>query len=106
MYQPSQMTGTKWQCIEYARRWLFIRKGCIFKDASMAAQMWDQLSYVERVIDGKLFPLKRYSNGSPKPPKKGSLLICKQTSDFPVSHVTVIVDTVITFISHLGSNKI
>ncbi len=86
--------GMKWQCVEYARRWLFIRKGCTFKDVDMASDMWYQLSYVERVVDGRHFPLKRYPNGSPTPPKKDSFIIYKQNSVFPVGHVAVIVDVV------------
>ncbi|CAF4243962.1 unnamed protein product, partial [Adineta steineri] len=32
--------GIKWQCVEYSRRWLFIRKGCVFKSIEGAADMW------------------------------------------------------------------
>ena len=70
IYLYGVKTGAKWQCVEYARRWLFIRKGGIFKGVTMAVQMWDQLSYVERVINDKLLPLKRYPNGSPKHHRK------------------------------------
>src|ERR1700722_6168524 len=44
--------GMKWQCVEYARRWLFIRKGCVFDSVDAANDMWTQLINVQRVVDG------------------------------------------------------
>ncbi|CAF4214306.1 unnamed protein product [Rotaria sp. Silwood2] len=85
-------TGMRWQCVEYARRWLFIRKGCVFDDVDAANDMWSQLSYVQRVVDGKCFSLKKYQNGSTSPPKNESLLIYRLGKDIPYGHVSVIVD--------------
>ncbi|CAF3518297.1 unnamed protein product [Rotaria socialis] len=87
-------TGVKWQCVEYARRWLFIRKGCTFADVYSANDMWYKLSYVEQVVDGKRFPLKTYPNGSPTKPKTESLIIYERNSKLPFGHVAVIVDVV------------
>ena len=91
--------GIKWQCVEYARRWLFVRKGCVFDSIPGAADMWTQLKYVQRVVDGRCFPLKRHPNGSPSRPKKGSLLIYKRSgTDTPFGHVAVIVHVLRGFI--------
>ena len=85
--------GMKWQCVEYARRWLFIRTGCAFGDIKAAADMWTQLDSVQRVVDGKCFNLKKYPNGSPSPPKNQSLLIYPRSGiDMQYGHVAVIVD--------------
>ncbi|CAF4830802.1 unnamed protein product [Rotaria sp. Silwood2] len=85
-------TGMPWQCVEYARRWLFIRKGCVFNSVDAANDMWSQLSIVQRVVDGKCFSLKKYQNGSTSPPKNESLLIYSRGKDMPYGHVAVIVD--------------
>ncbi|CAF3986255.1 unnamed protein product [Rotaria sordida] len=83
-------TGLKWQCIEFARRWLLLCKSCIFQNIGYAADMWQELIYVERVTDGQKFPLKTYSNGSLYKPECGSLLIYLRSEDSPYSHVAVI----------------
>ncbi|CAF4096440.1 unnamed protein product [Rotaria sordida] len=85
-------TGMRWQCVEYARRWLFIRKGCVFDSVDAANDMWSQLSFVQRVVDGKCFSLKKYQNGSKSPPKNESLLIYSLGEDMLFGHVSVIVD--------------
>ncbi|CAF3723961.1 unnamed protein product [Rotaria sordida] len=83
-------TGLKWQCIEFARRWLLLCKSCIFQNIGYAADMWQELIYVERVTDGQKFPLKTYSNGSLYKPECGSLLIYLRSEDSPYGHVAVI----------------
>jgi glutathionylspermidine amidase/synthetase len=91
--------GIKWQCVEYARRWLFIRKGCIFDSIDGAADMWTQLNNVQRVVDSKTFPLINYPNDSPTPPRNESLLIYQRYgTDMPFGHVSVIVDVLPNFI--------
>lgn len=87
-------TGYQWQCVEFARRWLLIRKSCIFKDVPCACNMWDDVKYIERVTDSKQFPLRPVANGSPEPPKKDSLLIYKRSFRMPFGHVAVITDVV------------
>ncbi|CAF0794273.1 unnamed protein product [Didymodactylos carnosus] len=97
--------GMKWQCVEYARRWVFKRKGCVFDSIDQAADMWTQLDNVQRVIDKKYFPLKKYPNGSPDPPKNESLLIYKRSGvDMLSGHVSVIVDVLPGFIQVAEEN--
>ncbi|CAF1466957.1 unnamed protein product [Rotaria sordida] len=57
-----------------------------------ANDMWSQLSFVQRVVDGKCFSLKKYQNGSKSPRKNESLLIYSLGKDMPFGHVSVIVD--------------
>jgi glutathionylspermidine amidase/synthetase len=91
--------GIKWQCVEYARRWLFIRTGCVFQSIDGAADIWNQVINVQRVVDKKCFPIKTYPNGSPNPPKNESLIIySRATPDMPDGHVAVIVDIVPGFL--------
>ncbi|CAF1234098.1 unnamed protein product [Rotaria sp. Silwood1] len=91
-------TGYKWQCVEFARRWLLLRKTCIFKSIGSAADAWHELSSIERVTDGKKIPLIARSNGSSTLPKKDSLLIYPRCRDLPFGHIAIITE--------VGSNYI
>lgn len=84
--------GMKWQCVEYARRWTYIRKGAVFQSVIGANNMWTELKDVERVSDKRKFPLRHHPNGSPKPPMNESYLIYPIQKDMPYGHVAVIVE--------------
>jgi hypothetical protein len=85
-------TGFKWQCVEFARRWLLLRKTCIFRAIGTAADIWDELSYIERVTDGQKFPLIAHKNGSSILPKKDSLLIYPRCRGLPFGHIAIITE--------------
>jgi glutathionylspermidine amidase/synthetase len=92
-------TGIKWQCVEFARRWLFIRKGCVFHEIVGAADIWTEVDNVQRVVDRKCFNFQKYPNGSPSPPKNESLLIYKRSPEIGLyGHVAVIVDVLVNSI--------
>lgn len=84
--------GIKWQCVEYARRWLLLKKSCIFKSVRHAADIWTEITHVERVTDGQHFPLKQHPNGSPYRPKIDTFLIYCRCEEQPVGHIAVICD--------------
>ncbi|CAF0718212.1 unnamed protein product [Adineta steineri] len=98
--------GFKWQCVEFARRWLLMRKSCIFPPIPCAADMWNDLKYVECVTDGKKFPLKFYANGSPHKPTRNSILIYPRADELPFGHVAIICDIVPDFIRIAEQNYI
>ena len=85
-------TGFKWQCVEFARRWLLLRKACIFRNVRTAADVWRELSDIERVTDGKKFSLISHSNGSSVMPKKNSFLIYPRCRDLPCGHIAIITE--------------
>ncbi|CAF1100256.1 unnamed protein product [Didymodactylos carnosus] len=90
-YVHGIFTGFKWQCVEFARRWLLMRKSCIFRNIRSAADIWSDLISIERVTDGQHFPLKAFRNGSPHKPKSDSLLIYpRHSSELPFGHVAII----------------
>lgn len=84
-------TGVQWQCVEFARRWLLLRKSCIFPDVDIASNIWKDIPYVERVTDGKKFRLIPHPNGSKQMPQKDSFLIYPRGRGMPVGHIAVIV---------------
>lgn len=48
--------GFKWQCVELARRWLYLSKGYIFADVPMAYDIFN-LRSVTVIKDGSSLPL-------------------------------------------------
>jgi len=86
-------TGIKWQCVEYARRWLYLNKGVVYGDVDIATDIW-KLASVTRVKDKTEFKFLTYTNGNDTPPQVGDLLIYAKAY-LNTGHVAVIskVDT-------------
>ena len=55
--------GYKWQCVEFARRWMYLNKGYIFDDVAMAYDIF-RLRSVRVVRNNTHLPLKSFANGS------------------------------------------
>ncbi|BFM10041.1 bifunctional glutathionylspermidine amidase/synthase [Simiduia litorea] len=84
--------GYKWQCVEFARRWLYVNYGYVFDDVAMAYDIFD-LHHVTRLADNELLPLHSFANGSQRPPESGCLLIWREGGEFEVTgHVAVVTD--------------
>jgi glutathionylspermidine amidase/synthetase len=84
--------GYKWQCVEFARRWLYLNYGYVFDDVPMAYDIFG-LHHVTRVSDEQLLPLHSFRNGALRPPEPGCLLIWSEGGEFEVTgHVAVVTD--------------
>lgn len=84
--------GYKWQCVELARRWLYINKGYVFEDVAMAYDIF-RLRDVTVVADGSKLPLQSFPNGAKRPPEPGCLLIWNEGGEFNVTgHVAVVTE--------------
>ena len=83
-------TGIKWQCVEYARRWLLKNYGLVYGDVDIAADIW-QLKFVSTPDKKKQRNFINVLNGSNRNvPKRGDLLI--YSSEFyGTGHVAVVV---------------
>ncbi len=68
-------TGIRWQCVEFARRWLLENRGVVYGDVDTAADLWGKVDTVTRVADARQFRLRAYVNGSAEPPRPGDLLV-------------------------------
>ena len=92
VFSPNKLEGTytgiKWQCVEYARRWLLVNKGVVYGDVDIAADIWG-LDFVTRVKDKAKLKLRSYPNGSEKQPEVGDLLIYAKEY-LKTGHVAVI----------------
>lgn len=91
-YLDGVFMGYKWQCVELARRWLYINKGYVFDDIAMAYDIF-RLRDVTRIADGARLPLRSFLNGAKRRPEQGCLLIWNEGGEFDVTgHVAVVTE--------------
>ena len=76
--------GHKWQCVELARRWLYVNKGYVFDDIAMAYDIF-RLRNVRVIADDCLLPLHSFRNGARRAPEPGALLIWGEGGEFDVT---------------------
>jgi len=82
--------GVKWQCVEFARRWLMLQRGYVFEGVPCAINIFD-LTQVVTVPDKKRIQMKGHANGSTVHPRMGSMLIWKSEGKFAgTGHVAII----------------
>ena len=85
-------TGYKWQCVEFARRWLLMNRGYVFDDIAMAYDIF-RLNSVRVVATDERLPLHSFTNGSLRHPQPGCMLIWSEGGEFQVTgHVAIITD--------------
>jgi len=82
-------TGVKWQCVEYARRWLILRRNLTFSEVNCAYDIWNLKSFKNLQNLSKCSIVKR-ANGSEQPPTQNSVLIWKRSRGNPYGHVAII----------------
>lgn len=82
--------GMKWQCVEYARRWLLQQKGLVLPDVEYATDIWN-LKSLRNLIDEKLECVQCINGISHKAPSVGDLLIYNNSFVPVTGHVAVIV---------------
>jgi glutathionylspermidine amidase/synthetase len=91
-YLDGVYMGYKWQCVEFARRWLYVNRGHIFDDVAMAYEIF-RLRTVQDVGSGARLPLRAFRNGSQRHPEPGSLLIWDEGGTFEhTGHVAVVTE--------------
>jgi hypothetical protein len=95
VFNPNKLNGTftgiKWQCVEFARRWLLVEHGAVFEDVKTASDLWSEVQALTRISDRTQIPLDNYLNGASEPPQAGDLLIyAKEYLD--TGHVAVVTE--------------
>ena len=90
-YMNGTYTGVKYQCVEFARRWLLLSKGLEFHAVGIAAQIWN-IKFLQRVSDGRATTIKANPNGSRAPPLVDSIIIWKVAEDVPFGHIAIITE--------------
>ncbi|ELV7529108.1 bifunctional glutathionylspermidine amidase/synthase [Edwardsiella ictaluri] len=89
-YIDDEYMGHKWQCVEFARRFLFLNYGVVFTDVGMAYEIFS-LRFLRQVVNDSLLPLQAFANGSARAPVAGALLIWQKGGEFKdTGHVAII----------------
>ena len=93
-YIDNEYMGHKWQCVEFARRFLFLTYGFVFTDVGMAYEIFS-LRFLRQVVNDNLLPLQAFANGSKRKPTAGALLIWEKGGEFnETGHVAIITQLV------------
>lgn len=93
-YIGNEYMGYKWQCVEFARRFLFLTYGYVFTDVGMAYEIFS-LRFLREVVNDNILPLQAFANGCQRPPVAGALLIWQKGGEFEkTGHVAVITQIV------------
>jgi glutathionylspermidine amidase/synthetase len=93
-YVDGIFMGYKWQCVELARRWLYLNRGYIFDDVAMAYDIF-HLRSVRVIKDNSRLPLRSFRNGAKRPPEPGCLLIWNEGGEFEhTGHVAIVTDVI------------
>jgi len=97
-YLDGIFLGYKWQCVEFARRWLYLNKGWIFEDVAMAYDIFRLRT--ARVIRGaQTLPLHAFANGAKRWPEPGALLIWAAGGEFEdTGHVAIITEVTESYV--------
>ena len=91
-YVGREYMGYKWQCVEFARRYLYLNHGMVFADVGMAYEIFS-LRFLRQVVNDALLPLQAFANGCKRKPQAGSLLIWQEGGEFKhTGHVAIITD--------------
>ena len=95
IFEPNKLNGTytgiKWQCVEYARRWLLFNKGAVYGDVDIASDIWNKIDYLTNVKTNKKLPLESHLNGSKQAPQVGDMLIYAKAFN-ETGHVAIVID--------------
>ncbi|MDH3418796.1 MAG: bifunctional glutathionylspermidine amidase/synthase [Gammaproteobacteria bacterium] len=103
-YVDDVYMGHKWQCVEFARRWLYVNYGYVFDDIAMAYDIF-RLETVRVVRENRLLPLRSFRNGAKRPPEPGCLLIWEEGGEFETTgHVAIVTEVTREYVRIVEQN--
>ena len=79
-YINGYFSGLKWQCVEFARRYLIVSDKISFQEIETAEDIF-RLNYFFNLSDNTLISINKYVNGSMVLPHVGSLLIWSKSKE-------------------------
>ena len=85
----SVITGLRWECVEFVRRYLLLTRGIIFKDVKQANQIWGLLTFIDAERNTNI-PCMHYGIGTIQP-RHGDVLVWAISEENPDGHVAIIV---------------
>lgn len=86
-------TGYKYQCVEFARRYMLVTSGCQFGQCFRAAEIF-HMTTVTNVETGDVLPFTQCKNGATTiKPQPGHILVYPHDQELmPVGHVAVVAE--------------
>lgn len=91
--EQSLYTGIKGQCVEFARRWLILKKDLSFESIEYAKDLWNFSSFFCIHDQSKKVDIKKFKNANTtEPPQIGDLLIYDTSAAVITGHVAVVTD--------------
>lgn len=95
VFEPNMFNGTytgiKWQCVEFARRWLLARHGVVYGDVDYAVDIWDKINFYSTPDKSRQIAVSSHVNGSSIRPTVGDLFIYAKAL-YGTGHVAVVID--------------
>jgi len=88
-FKDGVYTGIKWQCVEYARRWLLTNKDVVYGDVDIAADIWD-LQSVHSPDKDSTYPFVSILNGAENASLQRGDLLIYAAAFLGTGHVAVI----------------
>jgi hypothetical protein len=88
LYQDEYI-GYRWQCVEYARKWLIYNKGVSFKSIWHAYMIFDIDEVRDVTKEDCNYKFQSYKNENVFPPESGDLAIYPVDKGTPWGHVAV-----------------
>jgi glutathionylspermidine amidase/synthetase len=96
-------TGIKWQCVEFARRYLIQVNNITFDAVDNAYDIFNLNNF--KTLNSVNIPIQKYSNGSNILPHIGSLIIWSKDVDIKeTGHVAVVTDVTKNYIKIAEQN--
>jgi len=90
-YYNGMYSGLKWQCVEFARRYLMATYNITFDQIDYAYQIFD-LDHFISTLDGKKIRINKTINDRKRLPKKGALIIWdRHITPHNTGHVAVVI---------------
>ncbi|CBZ27816.1 putative glutathionylspermidine synthase [Leishmania mexicana MHOM/GT/2001/U1103] len=90
---PYAKLGVKWQCVEFARRYLASRKAVWTALMPIAADMWSAETPFVHVQDGTPVEFTRTPNRSHGPaPAMSDIIVWGQSEETPFGHVAIVTE--------------
>ncbi len=91
-YVDGIFMGYKWQCVEFARRWLYLNKGWVFDNVPMAYDIF-HLRTIRVINEHTILPLRSFRNSSQRHPEPGCMLIWQEGGEFEeTGHVAIVTE--------------
>lgn len=103
-YVDGIFMGYKWQCVEFARRWMYLNRGYTFDDIAMAYDIFE-LRSVRVIASDRLLPLHSFRNGARRRPEPGCLLIWNEGGHFEdTGHVAIVTEVTDDYVRIVEQN--